>query len=181
MRVLPLICVIHAIRLMRVIHAIRVIHVIRLIRVICLIRVIHVIHVIRLIRVVSLMRVIHAIRVIHVIRLIRVICLIRVIHVIHVIRLIRVLCLIRVLLSFSSWTDSRNLRRSVPCAICYGRILWKTSAMRKPQNISLIIVLGVAHISIGTWVKKGQFLVVVFKVSFVSSLNAFQTSLFDAK
>ena len=52
---------------------------------------------------------------------------------------------------FFSWIDSRNPQHLVPCVIYYGQIPWKTSAMRKPQNILLTIALGVAHISIGVY------------------------------
>ncbi len=48
-----------------------------------------------------------------------------------------------------SWTDSKSRQHLVPCVIYYGLIHWKTLEMRKPQNILLTIVLGVAHISIG--------------------------------
>ena len=52
------------------------------------------------------------------------------------------------LFSFS-WTDLKNLQHLGLCVIYYGQIHWKTSATRKRRNILLIIVLEVAHISIG--------------------------------
>lgn len=35
-----------------------------------------------------------------------------------------------------SWTGSRSRRPSGPCATCCGLTPWRTSAMRKPKNIS---------------------------------------------
>jgi hypothetical protein len=52
-------------------------------------------------------------------------------------------------LSLCSWTDSKSLQHMDPCVTCYGQIHWKTLAMKKLQNILLIIVLEVVHISIG--------------------------------
>ena len=53
------------------------------------------------------------------------------------------------LLVAHSWTDSRNPQHSAQCVICSGQTHWKTSAMRRQQNISLTIASEVAHISTG--------------------------------
>merc|ERR1712203_781108 len=42
-------------------------------------------------------------------------------------------------------TVSRNLLLLVPCVTCYGRILWKISAMKKTQNTFRITLSGGAH------------------------------------
>lgn len=35
-----------------------------------------------------------------------------------------------------SWIGSRSRQRSGPCVTCCGRILWRTSATRRPRSIS---------------------------------------------
>ena len=52
-------------------------------------------------------------------------------------------------MSACSWTDSRSRRRSVRCVTCSGLIHSKTSAARRPPNISRTTVCAVAHISTG--------------------------------
>ena len=48
-----------------------------------------------------------------------------------------------------SWTDSRSLLHSVPCATSCGPTRSKTSATSEPQNTTLTIVSEVAHIFLG--------------------------------
>ena len=50
-----------------------------------------------------------------------------------------------------SWTDSRSLLHSVPCATSCGPTRSKTSATSEPQNTTLTIVSEVAHIFLGAF------------------------------
>ena len=62
-------------------------------------------------------------------------------------------CLFTFFLLIYSWTVSRNLLPLVPCVTCFGRILWKTSAMKKTQNTFRITRSGGAHTFTGMYFK----------------------------